>query len=115
MAHHRDVGMQGVHGGAFGVAGRRLQGNTEYSMPGRHGAAYRRRHRIFLGCVAVIPHRSVPSPTIRGRIEKRGTDVTTGEWIVVGLFVGGLGCSFSLLWWLLRIVQRDKDKQEKLR
>jgi hypothetical protein len=31
------------------------------------------------------------------------------------MFVVGLGCSFSLFWWLMRIVQRDKDKQDKLR
>lgn len=48
-------------------------------------------------------------------VKERGKTVTTGEWIIVGIFVGGLACSFSLFWWLLRIVQRDKDKQDKLR
>ncbi|WP_255675981.1 hypothetical protein [Pusillimonas sp. MFBS29] len=39
--------------------------------------------------------------------------MTTGEWIVVGIFVVGLGCSLSLFWWLLRQVKRDsrRDKQ----
>ncbi|MFT0545444.1 hypothetical protein ACMHYO_03695 [Allopusillimonas ginsengisoli] len=36
--------------------------------------------------------------------------MTTGEWIAVGIFVFGLGCSASLFWWLMRIVRRDRRK-----
>ncbi|AEC21315.1 hypothetical protein PT7_2775 [Pusillimonas sp. T7-7] len=39
--------------------------------------------------------------------------MTTGEWIVVGIFVVGIACSISLFWWLIRQVKRDsrRDKQ----
>lgn len=38
--------------------------------------------------------------------------MTTGEAIVVAIFVIGLLCSLSLFLWLLRIVRRDKDKKD---
>lgn len=44
--------------------------------------------------------------------------MTTGEWIVVGMFVVGVLCSLSLLWWLLRTVRRDarrKDNEPRMR
>jgi len=38
--------------------------------------------------------------------------MTTGEWIVVGIFVVGLCCSISLFWWLLRQVRQDRRRDE---
>lgn len=38
--------------------------------------------------------------------------MTTGQWIVLGIFAVGLSCSLTLLWWLLRIVRRDRNRQE---
>ncbi len=37
--------------------------------------------------------------------------LTTGEWIVLGMFGAGVVCSLSLFWWLLRIVRRDKHDE----
>ncbi len=36
--------------------------------------------------------------------------MTTGQWIVVGMFAGGLMCSAALFWTLIRIVRRDKRR-----
>ncbi len=37
--------------------------------------------------------------------------MTTGEWIAVAIFAGGLLCSLSLFWFLLRIVRKDRQKK----
>lgn len=34
--------------------------------------------------------------------------MTTGEWIVVGIFVAGLLCSLSLLWWLRKLIRHER-------
>lgn len=39
--------------------------------------------------------------------------MTTGEWIVIGIFVVGILCSISLFWWLIRTVRRDKRRNTK--
>lgn len=36
--------------------------------------------------------------------------MTSGEWIVVGIFAAGLVCSAILFWWLIRTVRRDKRR-----
>jgi len=38
--------------------------------------------------------------------------MTTGQWIVLGLFVAGLGCSLTLFWWLIRTVRRDRRRED---
>ncbi len=38
--------------------------------------------------------------------------MTTGEWIAVAIFVGGLMCSLSLFWFLLRTVRKDRQKKQ---
>jgi len=38
--------------------------------------------------------------------------MTTGEWIVVGIFAVGLACSISLFWWLIRTVRRDARRKK---
>lgn len=37
--------------------------------------------------------------------------MTTGQWIVVAMFIVALLCSLSLYLWLRRIVRRDKRRQ----
>lgn len=46
--------------------------------------------------------------------------MTTGEWIVVAMFVAGLLCSLSLFWWLRKLIrgeardgQSGRDQQDK--
>ncbi len=39
--------------------------------------------------------------------------MTTGEWIVLGIFAVGLACSISLFWWLIRTVRRDARRKDK--
>ena len=41
-----------------------------------------------------------------------GVTVTTGEWIVLGIFGIGLACSISLFWWLVRTVRRDSRRKD---
>jgi hypothetical protein len=36
--------------------------------------------------------------------------MSTGQWIVLALFAGGLGCSLTLFWWLVRSVRRDRRR-----
>jgi len=38
--------------------------------------------------------------------------MTTGDWIVLGIFGVGLDCSFSLFWWLIRTVRRDSRRKD---
>ena len=38
--------------------------------------------------------------------------MTTGEWIVVGIFVVGLVCSLSLFCLLMRQVKRDSRRRK---
>lgn len=40
--------------------------------------------------------------------------MTTGEWIVVGMFVVGLVCSLSLFWWLRKLI-RGENRNERRR
>lgn len=35
--------------------------------------------------------------------------MTTGEWIVIAIFVVGVSCSLSLLWWLRKLIRQDRD------
>lgn len=39
--------------------------------------------------------------------------MTTGELIVVALFVVGLACSLTLLFWLVRALRRDGKPQQR--
>lgn len=34
--------------------------------------------------------------------------MTTGEWIVIAIFVVGISCSLSLLWWLRKLIRQDR-------
>lgn len=34
--------------------------------------------------------------------------MTTGEWIVIAIFVVGVSCSLSLLWWLRKLIRQDR-------
>ncbi|MGB6104161.1 MAG: hypothetical protein WBF88_09980 [Pusillimonas sp.] len=38
--------------------------------------------------------------------------MTTGEWIVLGIFGVGIACSISLFWWLIRNVRRDSRRDK---
>ncbi|MGE4368857.1 MAG: hypothetical protein AB7E12_04180 [Burkholderiaceae bacterium] len=39
--------------------------------------------------------------------------MTSGDWIVVGIFGIGVLCSLSLLAWLVRTIKRDKRAGDK--
>lgn len=38
--------------------------------------------------------------------------MTTGEWIVVAMFVVGLLCSLSLFWWLRKLIRGENRGEQ---
>src|SRR5690606_10864171 len=64
------------------------------------------QHALAAGCGS-------PAVPAEGENTYRGRAImTTGEWIVLGLFAVGVACSTSLFWWLIRTVRRDARRKD---